>query len=490
MLGHALYVLVFLAVGLAVPHTTVAAASGSLLTVGLIGLWRYSWAACNITRAAIYLRIVFPALRRRAEQLYSARRVDHAYFLVTTYKIAPDISARVYRSIFEAACRSPGGATVVASIVDDADARLIRHLFVTAGRDHPAARSAVSLKIDKIAGTGKRDALARSLRSIAGLNPGRNDIVLFVDGDICVPPDVVERSLPFFTDPDVGAITTDERSETQGGRLFRDWFDLRFAQRHVMMSSMSLGGRVLTLTGRMSIFRATLATDPSFVEQVRDDFIDHWRLGRVQFLTGDDKSTWFWLLKRGYKMLYVPDLCTLSIETQPHAGFARSAIVLMMRWFGNMLRTNGRALELPASRVGWFTKWSIFDQIVSIWTTLAGPLSIILSAIFITPWVLPLYLAWVLFTRYLFCFVIMSFRGSGFPVTFPMLLYFSQIGGALIKSYVLFRLDRQKWTRQSSASSRNSGSRQWNFKAIGSAAMHVLTVGWLVVGVAYISGVI
>jgi glycosyltransferase Alg8 len=491
MLGHALYILVMLTLALAVPHSMVVAASGSLLTLGLIGLWRYSWAAFNITRAAFYLRFAFPALRRRATRVYNERRrIDHAYFLVTTYKIAPEISARVYRSIFEAACNSPGGATIVASIVDDADARLIQHLYEIARRNHPAARSAVSLKIDKIAGTGKRDALARSLRSIAGLNPGRNDIVLLVDGDSCVPPNVVERSLPFFTDPKVGAITTDERSETKGGRLFRDWFELRFAQRHVMMSSMSLSGRVLTLTGRMSIFRASLATDSSFVEQVRNDFIDHWRLGRVQFLTGDDKSTWFWLLRRGYKMLYIPDLCTLSIETQPHSGFAHSAVVLMMRWFGNMLRTNGRALDLPVSRIGFFTKWSILDQVVSIWTTIAGPLSIILSAIFVTAWVLPFYVAWVLLTRYLYCSVIMSFRGRSFPVTYPILLYSSQIGGALIKSYVLFRLDRQKWTRQSSSSSRNSGARRWNSKAVGSVAMHVLTVGWLALSVAYVSGVI
>ena len=47
--------------------------------------------------------------------------------------------------------------------------------------------------------------------------------------------------------------------------LFRDWFALRFTQRQMMMSSMGLGGRVLTLTGRMSVFRADLATDPGFI---------------------------------------------------------------------------------------------------------------------------------------------------------------------------------------------------------------------------------
>ncbi|RKE83475.1 glycosyltransferase [Rhizobium sp. AG855] len=491
MLAHVIYLLSMTILALSVPHPTVSAVSGTLITVGLIGAWRYAWAGINLARAAYYLKFAYPRRRRLAAEAYVARGLrDHAYFLVTTYKIAPDISTRVYRSIFEAAYNAAGGATIVASIVDEADARLIRRVMESVAARHPESQAMVGLKIDKIAGTGKRDALATSLRSIARLNPGRNDIVVFVDGDSCVPIDVVDRSLPFFTDPAVGAVTTDELSDTQGGRLFRDWFDLRFSQRHVMMSSMSLSERVLTLTGRMSIFRASLATDPGFVELVRHDFIDHWRLGRVNFLTGDDKSTWFWLLQRGYKMLYLPDLCTLSIETQPYPSFFGSAIVLMTRWFGNMLRTNGRALALPASQIGYFTWWSVLDQALSIWTTLAGPASILLAAAFVSPWILPIYFAWVMFTRYGFCTVIMAFRGRSFPVTFPFLLYFSQVGGAVVKSFILFRLDRQKWTRQAASGSRKPVPVGQRWRALSSTYMHCLALGWLILGVAYVGNII
>ena len=78
------------------------------------------------------------------------------------------------------------------------------------------------------------------------------------------------------------------------------------------MCSMGLSNRVMTLTGRMSVFRADLATDPSFVRAVGQDYLDHWRLGRVNFLTGDDKSTWFWLLSRGYQTAYLPDVQSRS----------------------------------------------------------------------------------------------------------------------------------------------------------------------------------
>ena len=88
-----------------------------------------------------------------------------------------------------------------------------------------------------------------------------------------------------------------------------------------MMCSTGLSKRVLTLTGRMSVFRASLATRPDFINGIDHDFLDHWRLGRVIFLTGDDKSTWFWLLKNGYEMGYLPDVRSYSMETQPRPGF-------------------------------------------------------------------------------------------------------------------------------------------------------------------------
>ncbi len=54
---------------------------------------------------------------------------------------------------------------------------------------------------------------------------------------------------------------------------FATGFNLRFTQRHMMMSSMGLSGRVLTLTGRLSIFRASLACDPDFVDNVQHDWL-------------------------------------------------------------------------------------------------------------------------------------------------------------------------------------------------------------------------
>jgi glycosyltransferase Alg8 len=152
------------------------------------------------------------------------------------------------------------------------------------------------------------------------------------------------------------------------------------------------------------------------------------------------------------------------------------------------LRTNDRALRLPIRRIGFFTWWSILDQRISIWTTIAGPTSVALTTLFVSPIVLPAYLAWVMLTRYLFCTVLMSFRGRHFPITYPFILYFSQIVGALIKSFVLFRLDRQRWTRQTTSQRSLIGG--MTLRSAGSTHMHLLSISWLILGVAYVSGLI
>jgi len=58
------------------------------------------------------------------------------------------------------------------------------------------------------------------------------------------------------------------------------------------MQSHALSGRVLTLTGRMSVFRGEHLTKIDFIRLVEADCLDHWLWGRFRFLSGDDKSTW------------------------------------------------------------------------------------------------------------------------------------------------------------------------------------------------------
>ena len=92
-------------------------------------------------------------------------------------------------------------------------------------------------------------------------------------------------------------------------------------------------------------------------------------------------------------------------------------------------------------------------------------------------------------TRYVFCWVLASVRGRGFPITYPVLLYFGQIVGAAVKSYVLFRLDRQRWTRQSAGPSALPAL-GLRLRGLGSTYVHALALGWLTFGVMLLSGLV
>ncbi|WP_371156025.1 glycosyltransferase [Jannaschia sp. 2305UL9-9] len=486
LVSHIAYLSIVVILGSAVSKDLLGSARDTVIAIGLLGTWRYSWALINFVRAAWFRVVSHPRRKARARARFAASgHKAHAYFLVTSYMIDTATTMAVYRSIFAAANKARDGATIVVSVVDGADERLVHQLYATS----PAAQNGdVRLIVDRIPGTGKRDALARSFRIIARHYPTQHDVLLVADGDTCVPEDIIDQIAPVFSDPKVGALTTDEAVDIPDAGLFQDWFRLRFDQRQVMMCSMGLSRRVLTLTGRMSAFRACLATDPTFIEMVQADYIDHLRLGRVNFLTGDDKSTWFWLLRNGYQMIYLPDVQSISAETQPRDTFYASANVLMVRWFGNMLRTNGRALRLSPSRMGIFTWWSILDQRVSIWTTISGPILAVMAALFFDVALVAVYIAWIMLTRYVFVTLITAFRGRiGFPITYPFLLYFSQLYGALVKSFVLFRLDRQKWTRQTYASNAVQLSMTQRLIAASSVYMNVLTFGWLFVALFLLS---
>jgi mannuronan synthase len=260
----------------------------------------------------------------------------------------------------------------------------------------------------------------------------------------------------------------------------RNWFTLRLAQRHALMASMALSQRLLVLTGRFSLFRTEIATSDAFVARVEDDRIRHWRLGEITLLTGDDKSTWFQVLTERRKMLYIPDVIATGLEALPAPGrFLPASSRLMVRWFGNMLRTNGRAIALGPKVAGPFTWWALVDQRLSIWTALTGPIATILLSLFYSPVFILYYVALAFSTR-TFMSLAAALHYGGFSPAWPFLMYYNQVWGAALKSSLSFHLNRQSWTRQA-IRGRTSG----RLTVLTGHAMHLATIGifTLVVGI-------
>lgn len=412
--------------------------------IGFIGIWRYSWWFVQAVRSVWYNRHIFPKLRAEADAISEVERPDALYVLCTSYRIEPEVSFSVYDALIREVRDFGVPTTIFAAISDRSDVDVIDHVL-----DENGWPDNVEVRYMFQKGDGKRSAMAEVLRAVSRCMPTDRSLLVSMDGDIRLEPGTLRDWLSFFLiEDDLGALTTNNNAIVTGNDATKEWYDLRYAQRHLMMSSMSVSRRLLVLTGRYSAFRADLATQPGFIELVESDHVKHWRFGNFKFLSGDDKSTWFWLLRNGWRMRYIPDVYVSGFEELPDRHrFFKSTLDLMKRWYGNMLRTSGRAIKLGPRPMGIFTWWSLIDQRISMWTTLVGPTVALLVTMFIRPSFIFAYLLWIIFTRTIATLVLAWQRGR-FSLLWIPLLYYNQIGGAILKTYVSFRFNRQKWSRQ------------------------------------------
>lgn len=436
------------------------------VALGAIGIWRYSIGAIHFVRGMRFLHVVFPRARQLAAQLGDDAAPPQFYLLITSFRIDPATTAAVYRAALREAIAAKIPVTVVASIVEMADEQLIKLLW-----ERAAPPDRVKLTIVRIPGTGKRDALAQGFRAISRDAPPEDALVAVIDGDTVLDPGVLDRTAPYFRlYPTVGALTTNEFCHVKGSYWMREWHSLRFAQRHLNMCSMALSRRVLTLTGRMSVFRACIVTDPEFIRDVQEDALDHWRLGRFRFLTGDDKSSWYSLMRLGWDTWYVPDASITTVEHPPDRSFVRSSRQLMFRWYGNSLRQNSRATKLGMQRLGFFTWYVLWDQRITMWTSLLGLSVATLGSAAYGPELFLGYVLWIGTSRLVLTLLLLG-TGHRIGPAFPLLLYYNQIVGSLMKIDVMFHLDRQSWTRQKTALQRGLDPAQALLNRWSSTAM-------------------
>ncbi|MEZ5814671.1 MAG: glycosyltransferase [Alphaproteobacteria bacterium] len=488
--GHMLYIAVLAAYAAALPVLAWDPASKDyILLIGFIAIWRYTWWCINLARFLIYTKIRFPKWRRQAEEKGKEALPSEIYLLVTSFRIDTETTRLVYTSVINEAAsfarKYDIPVVILGSIVERSDDVLIRELLRKS--DLPENVRYVSVRIG---GTGKRDALAYGFRAISSQRPAPDAVAAVIDGDSMLEENLIEKCACMFKlHPKLGALTTDELCEVQGHWKFREWYSMRFAQRHIYMSSVSLSKRVLTLTGRMSMFRADILTSPEFIERVEMDWIDHWRLGRFKFLTGDDKSSWYHILKEKYEMIYIPDVKVVTIETPPDPSFIKASITLMRRWFGNMLRTNGRAIRLGPKVMNFFPWISTIDQRISMWTALTGFTLTVLSTFTVTPLAPVYYIFWMLLTRYILALTLLLSRDRVSPV-WPFFLYYNQLVGSFVKIYVFFRLDKQRWTRQKTTLKSDKTVWMQRFTNLGSFYIHLFSFSLFVVALGVFSGVL
>ncbi len=454
--------------------------------VGILGIWRYTWWGTHWLRARIYQHVTYPRMAARAKAVWdSGWRPRHIHIQMTTFREHREISEAVIRAIVAEVREAGVPATLWLGSSEPADEQKIaRHLRLV-GNDCD-----ITLRIIRQNQPGKRVAIALILRAMSRAGLGRDDLVIFMDGDFVYHPGLVRKCFPLFAlDTDLHALTTDEHVIVKGPWWMQSWLNMRFAQRRLAMQSHALSDRVLTLTGRCSIFRAEHITSHEFIRLQEADFLDHWLWGRFRFLSGDDKSTWYTLLRKGVRMTYVPDASGTTIEVVEGSGVTRM-VENLRRWSGNMLRNGQRAIALGPWRMPFFIWWCVIDQRLAMWTMLFSPMLAVAGAIKTGAGFLAAYIIYVGVTRFLLSLVLFSYARR-VDFSFVWTLYANQILNAGVKVYMMWRLAKQKWANRGNQKQGFSGDRLVaNLREAAAAYLTLLSFGSLFLVVMIYTGLL
>lgn len=423
------------------------------LVIGGLGLWRYGWWFTHAIRAFIYGRFIYPRMRAEGEQVWrDGWRPGHLHFMMTTYKEHRDITEKVVRSILREVRDADTPATIWLGSSDRFDEDIIIDFL-----EREAGDIDLTLRIIRQNVSGKRAAIGLVLRAMNRLPVDKNDLIVFMDGDFILGKGAIGKCLPLFqTDPKLQACTTDEEVICIGPRWIETWLKMRFSQRRIAMQSHAVSKRVLTLTGRMSVFRAEHLLQLEFIRLLEADHLEHWLWGKFRFLSGDDKSTWYYMLCHGARMTYVPDALGYTVEVIEGSGLDRM-VQNFRRWSGNMLRNGTRAIKLGPKRMPFFIWWCLVDQRLSMWTMLVSPVLALLATFIQGFGYLAGYIIFISISRMLLSLFLFSYSRR-VHLSYPWILYFNQLINAAVKVYCIFRLSKQRWTNRGNQSAGMGGA--------------------------------
>lgn len=418
-----------------------------LIAVGIWGIIRWGLKFINILRVLIYRRIYYPMLRRKNKGIKGD--IKEINVIVPTYKEKDWITYAVFKSISIETAKTDIPVNIVVNTSDEGDINNINETL----KEFPLKNN-TKLVIIRQQGKGKRNALAESLKYIQEHADRENGVVIFMDGDSIWGEDLLLKTIPFFeNNPKTGGLTTDEELVSFGSEFYNRWFDHRLALRDYYMSSHALSKRLLCLTGRFSLVRSELALRPEFIEMVEDDHIHHWLWGRIKFLGGDDKSTWFWVYKNGHKVgkpdfIYVKDALVYTIECIDNENGYIRAHQNLKRWFTNTARNNTRSMMiLPFFRAPFFIWLAIVLQRLTMFTNFFGIATAVTLSIVLDPIFIPAFL-YLTIIGALFSTLMFSINRKRLLFWGPLIHINNQWIGNFIKLWAFSHIAQQKWAHR------------------------------------------
>jgi len=426
-----------------------------VITIGLIGLWRYAWLFLNILRAFYYKKYAFLNYLKKSQPIF----VSDLRIIITTYGQKTEEIITVYKNLFVSIDSLNCTTIIVAAVKDDEQISLITDL-------KQSVNSKSKIIFLKQKGLGKRDALADIIKELRTYPLKDNSYTVVMDGDVIITPFAIERSLAVLAkNENIFAVTTNEIPIVSGNKIFKIWRKLRSAQRDILMSSFSLSKRVLVLTGRFSVYKSDKILTSATQARMRQDVVFLREYGMLPLLTGDDKTFWLEILRQNGEMLYIPDAYTFPLETLADGkNFISGTWALMTRYNGNMVRANTAFWNEISLKQPLHFLYGILDQRLSPWTSLLAPL-LFVFLLFTARFEVALYLlVYIIFVKNIQALYVWWITGFYHPLSWALIAY-NQIAGSILKIIAFSYPHKQNWTNQNI--SMNLGEEEIRLSSIG-----------------------
>lgn len=462
---------------MALSLSSVAALGGNaaiLAGLGLIGIWRHGWGIINFARAILYLE---KDARKPAVRLAAGQSL---VVIVTVYNQTNEEVKAVATSLAQSIQQLPNKTLVVFAHRTDAQRDIMQAVA--------DATDKLSVHYIVQRGLGKREALASSLtraRSIVSPLMLDHYNLLLMDGDTIVTGDAILKSMTALQEnAKTGAVVVNEIPFVKGNAAFGTWRLLRSYQRNKLMCSFALSDRTLVLTGRFAMLRAEILLQVDVINRIRKDYLQL-RGAHIPLLTGDDKTTWLEVLRRGYGMTYLPRAFVYPIENPDmERGFMRGVLALTTRYSGNMARANLHPDAWQGVKGKTHFAYGLIDQRVSMWTSLITPLLLVYLFVFGDFELFVLLLTYTLLIKNIQAIVVSINSGDDDP-RFPYLIFFDQVAQSMIKVRAFAYLHQQTWNNQGISLSSGKDTLELDAKASRALRMRV-TFFALILGYVYV----
>lgn len=281
------------------------------------------------------------------------------------------------------------------------------------------------------ASSGKRGALAD------GIQRAKGDIIALVDSDTIWDANVLRKSLPYFTNKSVGAVTVPQRISNPHNTS-NVLFDMLLWNRYTeeVPFLLGMGNAFNTLSGRTAIYRreALLSDQHDNMHHLRHEFF----LG-TRGVSGDDKRLTHLILEQGWHVAFAKGA---TVYTQG-LNNARTFMKQRLRWTRNSWRASLRAVAR-----GWVFKhpalaYFVVDGFIQPFLMLLGPIALVYALIARNWMVAGVLVAWWIVSRVIKLFGYFR-QYPGRIIYLPAYILYTYTN-AVLKIYALGTLVEHSW---------------------------------------------